>query len=164
MKKLALLLCLFFNVLCAQDISGFWKSINEETRKAQCIVAIYAYEGLYYGRIIGTFDGQGNMKESIYKPKERAPGVIGNPYYCGLDIIWNLEDKGISYKGKILDPEKGTVYNSELWIENDNLVVRGKLLFFGRNQTWFRAVQADFPQGFKMPDLKSLIPMIPQVK
>lgn len=162
--------CLFFvwssffcNQATAEDITGFWKSINEETGKAQCIVAIYEYDDKYYGRIIGTFDDDQKLTETIYAPKERAPGVIGRPFYCGLDIIWDLIDNGISYKGKILDPQKGNVYNSELWIEKGNLVVRGKLLFFGRNQTWVAASNADFPKGFKKPSLEALVPVIPQV-
>lgn len=144
-------------------IEGFWKSINETTQQPQCIVAVYEYEGIHYGRIIATFDEQGQMSEDIYQPKERAPGVIGNPYYCGLDIIWGLQSTGSSYKGKILDPQKGNVYNAELWTDGGNLVVRGKLLFFGRNQTWFPATDADFPKGFKKPSLNSLIPIIPMV-
>lgn len=167
MKKLAYayLFCLlcFSNFLAAEDITGFWKSINEETGKAQCIVAIYEYHNKFYGRIIGTFDEDQQLKETIYTPKERAPGVVGNPFYCGLDIIWDLIDNGISYKGKILDPQKGNVYNSELWIENGNLIVRGKLLFFGRNQKWITARVSDFPKGFKPPDLETFVPNIPQV-
>lgn len=156
----------FFQMLTgfADEITGFWKSVNDETGKAQCIVAIYEYEDKFYGRIIATFDSDQKLSETIYSPKGRAPGVIGNPFYCGLDIIWDLIDNGISYKGKILDPEKGNVYNSELWVEKGNLIVRGKLLFLGRNQKWIPAVDADFSNGFKKPNIKTFVPIIPQVK
>jgi len=153
----------FCNLMSADEITGFWKSINEETGKAQCIVAIYEYEDKFYGRIIGTYDDNQKMNETIYTPKERAPGVIGNPFYCGLDIIWDLIDNGISYKGKILDPQKGNVYNSELWIEGQDLIVRGKLLFFGRNQKWVAARDSDFPAGFKKPNIETFVPVIPKV-
>lgn len=153
-----------FSSLFGNGIEGFWKSINETTQQPQCIVAVYQYENVYYGRIIATFNEEGQMKENIYKPKERAPGVVGNPYYCGLDIIWGLQNTGASYKGKILDPQKGNIYNAELWADGGgNLVVRGKLLFFGRNQTWFRVEESDFPKGFKKPSLSSFIPKIPTV-
>ena len=154
----------FLSFLKADEIAGFWKSINDETGKAQCIVAIYEYGGKFYGRIIGTFDENQKMTETIYSPKERAPGVVGHPFYCGLDIIWDLIDNGVSYKGKILDPQKGNVYNSELWIENGNLVVRGKLLFLGRNQQWVPALSSDFPKEFKKPSIDSFVPVIPQVR
>ncbi len=159
---------LFFLIACcslfsADDISGFWKTVNEETGQPRCIIAVYEYEGMYYGRIIASFDGEGKMDDSIYHPSKRAPGVVGNPFYSGLDIIWNLVDVGNKFKGKILDPEHGDVYNSELWINNGNLIVRGKLLIFGRNMEWIPATIADFPKDFKMPDLKKLVPSIPQV-
>lgn len=159
-------ICLLFfcSVLSAQDITGFWKTVDEKTGKVGCVVAVYEYEGLRYGRIIGTFDDDGKMKESIYKPLERAPGVIGDPFYCGLDIIWDLEDRNVSYRGKILDPQHGKVYNAELWVQNGNLIVRGKLLMFGRNQTWYPAKKSDFPADFKMPDVSSFVPVIPEVK
>lgn len=147
----------------SEDISGFWKTINEQG-EAQCIIAVYEYDNVYYGRIIGSYDENGVMDDSIYAPKKRAPGVMGEPFYSGLDIIWGLVDVGVKFKGKILDPEKGNVYNSELWIDNGNLVVRGKYLMFGRSQTWFPAADADFPKGFKKPDLSALVPSVPEVK
>ena len=159
----AVFLSFFGRSLTGDEITGLWKSVNEETGKAQCIVAIYEYDDKFYGRIIGTFDDHEKLNEMIYNPKERAPGVIGNPFYCGLDIIWDLVDNGISYKGKILDPQKGNVYNSELWVEKGYLIVRGKLLFFGRNQKWVPASSSDFPKGFKMPKIDAFVPVIPKV-
>lgn len=163
MKKALLFLLLSRALFSAEDIGGFWKTINEKDGKAQAIIAVYEYEGLYYGRIIGSFDANGDMDDNIYKPLKRAPGVVGNPFYSGLDIIWYLEDSGSKFKGKILDPEHGDVYKSELWIDNGNLVVRGKLFIFGRSQEWLPAVNSDFPKGFKMPNLKTLVPSIPEV-
>lgn len=150
--------------LFGQDIKGYWKSISDETGKPQCVVAVYEYEGYCYGKILGTFDSEGKMDDDIYNPKGRAEGVVGQPFYAGLDIIWNLEPKGPVYKGNIVDPQKGKVYGAELWRKEQNLIVRGKLLFFGRNQTWLPASDADFPKGFKKPPLSSLVPRIPEVK
>lgn len=144
-------------------IGGYWKSINENTGLAQCVVAVYEYKGIHYGRIIATYDEHGKMKEDIYKPKERAPGVVGNPYYCGLDIIWDLESTGSNYKGKILDPQKGNIYNAQLWVDGGNLFVRGKWGFLGRTQTWLPVDESDFPKNFKKPPLDSLVPVVPTV-
>jgi len=160
-----LFLCLVSLSLMAEDIIGFWKSVDENSGKNRCMVAVYENKGIRYGRIIGTYDDNGHIKDSIYKPKERAPGIVGNPFYCGLDLIWGLELYGMDlYKGKIVDPEKGNIYNSELWIQGDNLVVRGKLLFFGRSQEWVPATDADFSKTFKKPDVSKFVPSIPQVK
>lgn len=169
MKKI-LLFCLYsilsLNYLVgAEDISGFWKTIDEKSGKAQSIIAIYPYQGKYFGRIVGTFDDEGRIKDSIYQPKERAPGVEGNPFYAGLDIIWNLQDTGKKFtNGNIMDPQKGRIYGAEMWLKNGNLVVRGKLFVFGRNQTWLPVADSEFHVGFEKPNLRSFIPSIPQVK
>jgi hypothetical protein len=146
----------------ANEISGFWKSLHEDTEIIQCVFAVYPYKGMHYGRIICTYDEEGVMKDSIYRPKERAPGVVGNPYYCGLDLLWNLTESGSIFKGKIIDPEKGKTYNAEVWDDSSgNLIVRGKLLFFGRNITWYPISKEDFPAKFKLPDLSKFVPEIP---
>ena len=159
-----LLALLFCQALIAADIDGFWKTIDEKTGKAQCAVVVYEYEGLHYGRIIGLYDPEGVMNETIYNPKGRAKGIAADPFYCGLDLIWSLEDYGSKFKGKIVDPEKGNVYNSELWTDKGDLIVRGKLLFFGRNQRWRPMSTKDFPKDFKMPDVSKFIPSVPSVK
>jgi uncharacterized protein (DUF2147 family) len=160
--------CAFFTLLscflfASESIEGFWKTIDENTGSAQCIIAVYESGGFCYGRIIGTYDEDGKMTDSIYHPIKKAPGLVGNPFYSGLDIIWYLADNGYRFKGKILDPEHGKVYNSELWIEHGNLIVRGKLFIFGRSQTWLPATKKDFPKDFKMPDLKNITPSIPNI-
>lgn len=163
MIKVLLCLLVSCGLFCTDDISGYWKTIDDKTGEARSVVAIYENEGFHYGRIIASFDHHGKVKDSIYAPVNRAPGVVGQPFYSGLDIIWYLVDAGNQFKGKILDPEHGKVYNAELWIENGNLVVRGKVMMFGRSQTWIPATAADFPKGFKLPDLKSLVPAIPDI-
>lgn len=169
MKKFALSLVCLLAIsasLLGQNIVGFWKTVDENTKKPQSVVAVYEYQGKYYGRLILTYNSDGSVNDTIYSPRERAPGVIGEPYYAGLDIIWDLQPDGKKFTGgEIMDPEKGRIYGAELWVdEKGNLVVRGKVLFLGRNQTWPKALENDFPQGFKMPNLNELTPVIPKVK
>lgn len=168
MKRYVLhFMCFLFiatSLHAGENIEGFWKTINEKTGKAESIIAIYPYNGLWYGRIIASYGPQGEIDDTIAQPKDRAPGVKGHPYYSGLDIIWNLQKQGTKFvNGKILDPQKGKIYDSELWNQNGDLIVRGKILFFGRNQTWIAASQQDFPHGFELPDLTQMVPTIPQV-
>lgn len=165
-KALALFLTLFSQIiLAAEDISGFWKSIDDKTGKPQIIVGIYPYQGKYYGRIIATYAPNGEIKDTMHEPRDRAPGVIGEPFYSGLDFIWGLQPSGNKYvNGKIMDPEKGKIYDAEVWRQGDNLIVRGKILFFGRNQAWPKAKESDFPSNFQKPDLSSFTPKIPQRK
>lgn len=152
----------FLSPLSAEGITGFWKTYNEKTKKPESIIAVYSYEGKEYGKIIGSFNSEGVIDDSIYNPQGRATGVAGNPYYSGLDIIWNLRASGSKYKGKIMDPRNGNTYNVELWTRDGDLVVRGKLFIFGSNRIWKAAHESDFTKAFPKPDLTKLKPLLPQ--
>jgi uncharacterized protein (DUF2147 family) len=145
-------------------IIGLWKSVNEETNKPEALVGIYKHQGKFFGKIFGTFNEEGVLEDTIYTPRSRAPGVHGDPYYSGLDIIWDLKKKDDRYHGRICDPEKGKIYDAEVWREGPDLVVRGKIFFFGRNQTWLRVADNDLPSHFKKPDLQKAVPNIPKPK
>jgi uncharacterized protein (DUF2147 family) len=171
MKKLLLFyflnLFLGFSVFCAaedrKNIVGFWKTINETTLRPESIVAIYRHNDIYYGRIIMTYNDDGSIQDTIYQPNKRAIGIAGNPYYVGLDIIWGLKPKGSRYLGgSVVDPKKGNIYGAEVWRKGENLIVRGKLFIFGRNQIWPPAIDTDFPEGFIKPDFNFFVPIIPK--
>jgi uncharacterized protein (DUF2147 family) len=157
-------LCLSSTVI-AEDITGFWQTINKKTNRPSSVVAVYSYEGKYYGRIIATYDKQGKIDDSIYHPKGRAPGIIGNPYYSGLDIVWNVEPKRDSrkYKGYVVDPKEGKIYDAEIWKDKDKLVLRGEVFIFGKSVTWPPFPESGFNEEFKKPDLTTFVPVIPQI-
>ena len=70
-----------------------------------------------------------------------------------------MEKQGAKYKGgEILDPKKGKVYGCEIWREGDNLIVRGKIAFLGRNQTWQPNTD------FKLENDEAFIPNKPKLK
>ncbi|MBR5130602.1 MAG: DUF2147 domain-containing protein [Alphaproteobacteria bacterium] len=129
MKKIALMfiMMLYSATVFAQDnVVGFWTTVDDETKKPKSIVQIYEYNGHYFGRVV-----------DVLKNKQATAKIPGNPPIIGLDIIWDLKKDGNKYTGgKILDPQKGKVYGCEIWRENDLLIVRGKVAFLGRNQTW----------------------------
>ncbi len=167
MKKILALICFitFNTLLLAQDIVGFWKSYDDKTGKPQMICAIYEYGNKYYGRVIASYNKEGVIDDSIETPRSRTTRLVGEPYYSGLDIIWDLKKKGTKYTdGEILDPRKGKVYDVEMWRHDDNLIVRGKLLIFGKNLTWYPASDNDFPDNFHKPDLDNMVPNVPQIK
>lgn len=169
MKRLLNGLILVFLIIntqvFAEDVTGFWKTIDDKTGKPQSIVAVYEYQGKYYGRMIETInDETGQIDNTIERPKNRAEGVKGHPYYSGLDFIWGLEKKGNRYtNGHIMDPHEGKIYGCEMWLKDGNLIVRGEVLVFGRNETWPPATDADFPAGFQKPDITKFVPQIPEV-
>lgn len=151
-------------VFAAEPVTGLWKSVDDNTGLPKSITLIYKYQGLVYGRIMATFDEQGRMLDSIMNPVEKAVNVAGEPYYSGLDFIWEMEDRGRRWsRGKIMDPEPAKIYSCDMWIEEGSLVVRGRIAFFGRNQTWIPAsVESDLPAGFVLPH--NIRPSIPSAK
>lgn len=163
MRKLWLLCTMVFvSLFGADDITGFWKSMDDDGNP-QCIFGVYEHEGIFYGRIVAKYDDDGKIRDSIYKPISHAEGIVGNPFMCGLDILYNFEDTGNSYDGRIVDPKKGNIYKCEVWRQEENLIVRGKLFVFGKNITWYPVAKGDLPKGFKLPNMKKFIPKIPEV-
>lgn len=154
---------LFCSVLTAQNITGFWRTIDDKTNKPNSVVAVYPYEGKYYVRIIGSFNEQGEIDDSIYNPQGRAPGIVGHPYYSGLDFVWDaVYQGGGRFAGYVIDPRNGNIYNAQLRKKGDNLILRGELLIFGRNQEWPPFPEDRFNDKFKKPDISTFVPVIPK--
>lgn len=108
------------------NVTGYWTTIDDETKEAKSVVQIYEHKGKIYGRVV----------ELLQNPGAKAK-IKGSPAIKGMTIIWNLEKDGDTYSGgEILDPQKGKVYGCEIWRDGKNLIVRGKIAFLGRNQTW----------------------------
>jgi uncharacterized protein (DUF2147 family) len=129
MKKILLTAAMSLCAFAAQagaNITGYWTTIDDETKEAKSVVQVYEYQGKYYGRVV----------ELLKNPGAKAK-IKGSPAIKGLTIIWDLEKDDDRYSGgEILDPQKGKVYGCEMWREGANLIVRGKIAFLGRNQTW----------------------------
>jgi len=149
MKKICFVLML---VLCTtiahanNGVLGYWKTIDDETGEAKSIVRVYEYQGRVYGRVVKV----------LTDPSAKAK-LPDEPLIEGLDIVWDLTADGEKYKGgEILDPKKGKVYGCEMWREGDNLIVRGKIAFLGRNQTWLPSTELtdNTPIEPKKPRLK----------
>ena len=171
MNKLTVFLMLalihFGAIFADDDVVGFWKTIDDKTHKAQSIVAIYPYQGKIYGRMIATLDENEKVFDTLNNPKEHAKGVEGDPFFVGLDMIWNLQKQKDSQQyagGKIMDPDAGKIYTAEMWMQDGKLIVRGEILVFGKNQEWVRATDADFSRDFPKPDISKFVPKIPVVK
>lgn len=133
--------------LAAEDVQGFWTTIDDESGQAKSVVQIYAYQGKYYGRVV-----------HLFKNKEAVAKLPNAPKILGMDVIWDLQEGKKSFEdGQILDPQKGKVYGCEIWKDGDNLIVRGKIAFLGRNQTWL----PNSEWNKKTDEEKTLIPQKP---
>lgn len=144
MKKMILLLVLIISTstLFAQheDITGLWKTIDDETNKPKSVVKIYIQDGKLYGDIVKLFRIEGEDPDPICdKCDEDDPRF--NQKILGMTIITDMEyqkDDNEWEDGEIMDPKKGKVYDCKLWVENGKLQVRGYVLFFHRTQEWLR--------------------------
>lgn len=141
MKNILLALALFPLTFSAftQDITGKWKTIDDETGKVKSIVEIYLKDGKAHGKILEIFraaheDQNPNCRKCSDERKDQP--VIG------MEIIRDLIQDDLEWEdGTILDPENGKVYDCKLWVDEENpdiLNVRGYVAFFFRTQYWER--------------------------
>ncbi len=152
----------------AGSLAGLYQTIDDGTNLPKSIVLLYDYkdggDDLLAGRIVGLYDGSGNLSETVKNPTKLATKVNGSPKYVGLDIIWDMKwdkDDGQYQDGKIMDPKKGSVYSSVIWKDhNDKLRVRGKIGPFGRTQTWNVLSASDLPAELQNIDTKNWKPII----
>ena len=143
--------CILLTFICAvlfsvtinaqhEDITGLWKSIDDETGEPKSIVEIYIENGKLYGDIVKLFRKPGEDPDPVCdKCDEDDPRY--NQKIIGMTIIKDMEyqkDDNEWEDGEILDPKKGKVYDCKLWVEDGKLQVRGYVLFFHRTQEWLR--------------------------
>ena len=110
-------------------VTGLWTTVDDETNTPKSVVYVYDYQGKIYGRVVKLFKN----------PQTRIAGLKNPPLIVGSDIIWDMKEDGDTFNGgMIMDPKKGKTYRCEMWIDKENLIVRGKIGPFGRNQTWIK--------------------------
>lgn len=150
MKKLISMAAVSVCALLAQavaNVEGFWTTIDDSTGEAKSVVQVYKHNGKVYGRVV-----------QLLKNKNAKAAIPGNPSTLGLDIIWDLTKDDDEYNGgKVLDPEKGSVYRCSMWRDGNDLKMRGKLGIFFRTQTWKKNTT------FKPTSTAAPVPKIPQV-
>src|SRR5690554_620143 len=134
--RFSILISLMFWLLPlhAQDITGLWHTVDDETGEVKSIVEIYQQDDKYFGQV----------RHLLLKPADtlctKCKGEDKDQPIVGMVILKDLEKKDELYTGgSILDPAKGKVYRSRAWLEEGNLQVRGYLGLFYRTQTWYRA-------------------------
>jgi len=133
-KGLYLLLAFVALPALAAEVTGQWKTIDDESGEAKSIVEIYERDGRYFGKV----------EDLLLKPDdtrcEKCEGERKGQPIVGMEIITDMKKNGDEYSGgEILDPETGKVYRAKFWLENDDtLKVRGYVGFLYRTQTWQR--------------------------
>ena len=142
-KSIGLILSISIsNFVYAQDITGVWRYIDDQTGENKGQVTIeQATDGSFIGKVHKITPRQG------YTPKEictGCPAPFTNKPILGMQVISGLKSADqINYTdGRILDPVSGKFYRLK-----GRLSPNGKKLFFrgymgvsalGRSQTWVR--------------------------
>jgi hypothetical protein len=150
----------------ALPLTGFYKTIDDETKLPKSIVVLYACPEIgdddherdeLCGRIVALYDETGTSVTETYNSRAKiADKLPGKPYMVGLDIIYGMEWDDDKYEdGKILDPKNGKTYSCEIWQHEKDaslLNVRGKVGPFGRTQIWHVLHTSDLPLELRMLD------------
>lgn len=133
---LLILLLLSTNCLSQGTILGKWTTIDDESGKARSVVEIGERSSKVFGKIIKLYPNTGEDPDPICDkcPEE---DVRHNKKIIGLEIIQDMiwSEKTLT-EGTILDPESGKIYQCKIWLEGENLKVRGYWGPFFRTQTW----------------------------
>jgi len=119
------------------QVTGRWKTIDDETGQAKSIVEIYEQNGKIYGKVVEILNpAKKNAKCAKCKGGDKDKPIEG------LVIIKGLTKDGNEYTdGDILDPNKGKLYSCTIKLDGkDKLDVRGYMgiSMLGRSQTWHR--------------------------
>lgn len=119
-------------------VIGKWKTIDDETSQPKSIVEITEKDGKVNGKIIKLFRGPGEDPDPVCD-KCSQDDARHNKKVIGMEIIKGLSKDNTDYSGgTILDPADGRVYRCKIWLNGNNLMVRGYWGPFFRTQTWIR--------------------------
>jgi uncharacterized protein (DUF2147 family) len=120
----------------SQSIVGRWKTIDDNSGEERSIVEVYERDGKFYGKIVKLFRKAGEDPDPICDECDSDDDRYKKKI-VGMEIIRKMEKSGNDFEdGTILDPETGKVYRCKLWVEGQELHVRGYWGPFYRTQTW----------------------------
>jgi hypothetical protein len=155
-------------VHAADDVTGLWiMPDNKANKPPAALVFLYMYDGKLYGRILVLYDSDtGLVEDTISTQIVREANLAGNPPVCGLDFIFEMEDRGREWRGTIVSLPGGKFHNCTIRREGDTLIVRaslrGVLGFIGISLPFTKAAAADLPGGVAVPDANTIVPIIPR--
>lgn len=137
MKQLLFVTCWLIPVIASgQSIVGKWKTIDDETNKPKSIVEIFEKEGKYYGKVVRLFRGQEEDQDPVCNECDPEDARY-KKRIIGMEILKDMKRIGAEYsEGNILDPNNGKIYKCRIWLEGNNLMLRGYWGPFYRTQTW----------------------------
>ena len=126
---------------------GYWKHVDDDTGKTDSIFKVWRENGELKGRIVKMIPVNEDDKPNPVCTE--CEGERKNQPIEGMLMIWGFhfdkEDKKW-VEGKILNPEDGKVYNSEITLTNKGLEVYGYIrviVKIGGTSIWTRPTPAE---------------------
>ena len=113
-------------VAYSQGVIGKWVTEGGDSQ-----VEIYQNGDQLCGKIVWLKKGDGQL--DVHNPDKsmRSRKLIG------VNILTGLKKKGDKYEGgQIYNPKNGKTYKCSIWLEGNNLKVRGYVAMFYETQTW----------------------------
>lgn len=124
--------------LAQSSIVGKWKTVDDNSGDPRSIVEILERNGKIYGKIIKLFPKPNEDPDPVCD-KCNPEDARYNKKVIGMEIIREMSKEEEEYSaGNILDPEVGKIYRCKIWLENEELKVRGYIGPFFRTQTWLK--------------------------
>ncbi len=124
----------------SQEVTGYWKTIDDDSGEAKSIVQVYKNgDGKLAGKVVQLFRKPNEDQDPVCEecPKDdyrRGQKVKGMVIMSGME-----KDDDVFTGGEIMDPDNGNTYRCKIWLEGqEKLKVRGYLGPFYRTQTWLR--------------------------
>ena len=110
----------------AQNVVGKWVTEGGDSQ-----VEIYQSGDKLNGKIVWLKKGDGQL--DVHNPDKK----LQSRKLVGVNILTGLTKKGEKWEGgKIYNPKNGKTYKCSIWLEGNNLKVRGYVAMFYETQTW----------------------------
>jgi uncharacterized protein (DUF2147 family) len=134
--RILIILLIATSSFAQTSVLGKWTTIDDNSGEPRSVVELMEKGSNVFGKIVKLYTKPGEDTDPVCDkcPKEDARY---NKKVIGLELIQNMKWSGKELTaGSILDPESGKVYRCSIWLEGDNLMVRGYWGPFFRTQTW----------------------------
>jgi uncharacterized protein (DUF2147 family) len=118
------------------SVIGKWKTIDDNTGKERSVVEIFEKGSKVHGKIIKLYREKGEDPDPICDECDEDDDRYKKKI-IGMEIIRDMLKAGVELaEGTIMDPDNGKIYRCKIWVEDNELKVRGYLGPFYRTQTW----------------------------
>ena len=137
---LTLALLMLYGTAFSQEITGFWKTIDDNSGDTKSVVHVYKNpNGEIQGKVVKLFRKPNEEQDPVCVECPKDDHRHGKKVK-GMVIMSGMKKDGdICSGGEIMDPENGNSYRCKIWLDGaEELKVRGYLGPFFRTQTWKR--------------------------